>query len=166
MGRGLSHLFVYHLKSDLEMGWLGFLKGFCILCFMPFHVPESCRNVCLQKVKYGRHYKLQQRDTCCFLPPTQTQAWEIKIHYHYHKKVFLQNDIFILLLFSLIYNGKHELLFTYIFMNRKNVINYVMGVCKYITVRLEILSKKGRHPSYSRALIPICMTIKQLFNCC
>lgn len=47
-------------------------------------------------------------------------------------------------------------------MNRKNVINYVMGVCKYITVRLEILKKKkkGRHPSYSRALIPICMTIK------
>lgn len=29
-------------------------------------------------------------------------------------------------------------------MNRKNVINYVMGVCKYITVRLEILKKKKK----------------------
>ena len=33
-------------------GQLVFLKGFCIPCFMLFHVPGSYRHVCFQKGKY------------------------------------------------------------------------------------------------------------------
>lgn len=43
-------------------GQLVFLKGFCIPCFMPFHVPGSYRHFCFQKGKYWRDYKLKHRD--------------------------------------------------------------------------------------------------------
>ena len=42
-------------------GQLVFLKGFCIPCFMPFHVPGSYRHVCFQKGKYWRDYKLKHK---------------------------------------------------------------------------------------------------------
>lgn len=62
----------------------------------------------------------------------------------------------------LILKKKNMSYYSHISISRKTVINYVMGVCKYISLCLKILKKKkeGRHPSYSRALIPICMTIK------
>lgn len=36
---------------------------------------------------------------------------------------------------------KHELLYIHISMNRDNIINYVRGIWKYMTVRLQILKK-------------------------